>query len=164
MICVFSRPEANQSIKGLCMNDDQKSETETLSRTSENLSEEQPVVVNPVFRYAAIACAISLFTCFFLPWLRILIVQLSGAMLARYGGYYTLLWLMPLFCLFTIIACLVKNGERSAAQVAGLSPFVALTFAVYDSGRQITQTFEVGAWASLLFGLILFLLGCRLKN
>lgn len=115
-------------------------------------------------RLATIACAMVLAICFYLPWLRILIVQFSGAMLARYGGYYTILWLMPLFCLFTIIACLVKNGERSAAQVAGLSPFFALAFSIYDSGRQITQTFEVGAWASLFFGLILFLLGCRLKN
>ena len=107
---------------------------------------------------AVTACAAGLAICFFLPWLESFFGKPSGLDLAKQGGKWLALWLIPIFGGITFVAGLMKQPQRVAAQVTGALPFAALAVGLYDGGSDLFKVLAFGAWLSLALGLALFIL------
>jgi hypothetical protein len=108
-------------------------------------------------------CALALLGCFFLPWLQILFARPSGFNFAQEGGKYLLLWSIPVFCVLTFFAGITKTSQRAAAQFTGMLPFCFLGVGLYSEGADLMKVLTIGAYASLVLGLLLILLPTRLK-
>ncbi len=110
-------------------------------------------------------CATGLLICFFLPWAQILGQSISGFDLQKLGGNQKLLWLIPISCAMTIIAGYMKQGQKSAAQFAGVLPFFALAYWVHLLGVDVVKNvLAFGAYAGLGLGLALIVLSFKLKK
>lgn len=125
-------------------------------------SENQTVSLNK--SQLASICAAGLFICFFLPWVNFLLGKPSGLDFAKEGGKYILLWAIPIFSAVTVFAGITKNpNQKAVAQLTGALPFFVLGAALYDGGKDILRMLEIGAYAGLAIGLVLFLVARRLK-
>ena len=110
-------------------------------------------------------CATGLLICFFLPWARILGQDLSGFDLQKLGGNQKALWLIPISCGITIVAGYLKQGQKSAAQFAGVLPFFTLAYWLHQLGIDVVKNvLAFGAYAGLGLGLLLLILSARLKK
>ncbi len=108
-------------------------------------------------------CAAGLLVCFFLPWINLLFCKPTGLDFAKDGGKGLLLWAIPIFSALTIVAGVTKRSQKHVAQFAGLLPFFALGFGLYNSGTDLMHILEVGAYGSLALGLLLIILPRGLK-
>ena len=59
-------------------------------------------------------CALGLGVSFFLPWAQIFGASLSGFDLQKLGDEQRLLWLIPMFCVITIVAGFAKASQNFA--------------------------------------------------
>ena len=119
--------------------------------------------VNLNLSKTASVCAAGLFVSFFLPWINFLGLKASLFHAAKQGGENLLYLSLPSFCVLTIIGGVTGKGQKTAAQLAGAVPFFAVGHSLYTHGTDIMQIFGIGAWLGLGLGLVLFLLGRRLK-
>jgi hypothetical protein len=108
-------------------------------------------------------CAIGLGGSFFLPWAHFLGGQLSGFDLQRLGEWHRLLWLIPLFSAITLIACITKQSQRTAAQLTGALPFCVGAYWLAKIGGDLFQILTYGAYLSLIFGAALLILPRTMK-
>ena len=110
-------------------------------------------------------CATGLLICFFLPWAQFLGGSISGFDLQKLGGNQKFLWLIPISCAITIVAGYMKQGQKSAAQFAGVLPFFALAYWVHLLGVDVAKNvLAYGAYAGLGLGLALIILSVKLKK
>ncbi len=108
-------------------------------------------------------CAAGLLGCFFLPWINFFLGKPSGLDFAKEGGKFLLFWAIPIFCVLTIIAGITKQSQKIIARTTGELPFLILGYGLYQMGKDVLQIIEIGGWACLALGLVLFLLSWRLK-
>jgi hypothetical protein len=109
-------------------------------------------------------CAAGLLICFFLPWIDVFLGKPSGFDFAKHeGGRALLFWSIPIFCGLTILANITKRSPKIVAQLTGTLPFAVLTYGLYHVGKDLMQLLEVGAYAGLALGLLLFILARQLK-
>ena len=88
----------------------------------------------------------------------------SGFDLQKTGDYYKTLWLIPISCVITIAAGLAKQSQKSAALFAGVLPFFAAGYWLYQLGAQIfINILGIGAYFGLCLGLVLIVLSSRSK-
>jgi hypothetical protein len=109
-------------------------------------------------------CATGLLICFFLPWAQILGQSISGFDLQKLGGNQKALWLIPISCIITIVAGFAKQSQKSAALFAGVLPFFALAYWLYQLGSDLMKILEIGAYFGLGLGLVLILLSATSKK
>jgi hypothetical protein len=110
-------------------------------------------------------CATGLFICFFLPWAQILGQGISGFDLQKLGGSQKLLWLIPISCGITIAAGYLKQGQKAAAQFAGVLPFFALAYWIYQLGFDVIKNMlAFGAYGGLALGGVLLVLSAKSKK
>lgn len=112
---------------------------------------------------ALVLCATGLGISFFLPWARILFGTPSGFDLQKLGDRHRLLWLIPVFSIITIIAGITKRSQCLAGQLSGILPFVVGIYWYTKLGNDMWRILNYGAYLSLLFGAVLFLLARTLK-
>ncbi len=108
-------------------------------------------------------CAGGLLVSFFLPWINFLGAHPSGFDIQKLGDEYKLHWLIPLLSVIVIIAGLTKQSQRTAAQLAGAMPFVALIYWFNKFGSDLMNDLSYGAYLALACGAGLEVLSRRLK-
>jgi hypothetical protein len=108
-------------------------------------------------------CAAGLAVCFFLPWIQILFGKPSGFDFAKQGEEYLLLWSIPILSAITVIAGMAKLSQKVVAQMTGAVPFIVLGIGLYHIGKDLLKVLEIGAYAGLALGLVMFIIARRLK-
>ena len=108
-------------------------------------------------------CAFGLCVSFFLPWAHILFGNPSGFDLQKMGDEQLLLWLIPIFCVITIIAGIAKQSQNFVARVTGVLPFIALVYWYNKLGSDLGQILAYGAYISFIFGTALIILPTKSK-
>ena len=108
-------------------------------------------------------CAVGLLICFFLPWVYLLDQPFSGFTLQKLGGIYLAFWLIPVFCITTIVAGLIKQSQKSGALLTGSLPFFALAYWYYQLGPDLLKILTIGAYVGLGLALALIVLSTKLK-
>ena len=108
-------------------------------------------------------CALGLGVSFFLPWANIFGANVSGFDLQKMGDGQKLLWLIPIFCLITIIAVITKRGRQFAGQLTGTLPFIVGVYWYMKLGSDMFQILSFGAYLSLACGATLFILTRKSK-
>lgn len=142
----------NTTTKGEPMIDSQsQTELKTSATTSSRPS--------PTARRLLDICATSLFFCFFLPWVNLLLVKPSGFDLAKAGGAWVLIWALPAFCLVTVLAGLSQQKwHKPAAVVTGFIPFVILFIGLFNHGEDLIQQLRPATHVGFFVGLVLIFL------
>jgi hypothetical protein len=108
--------------------------------------------------------ATGLLICFFLPWAQFFTGRLSGFDLQKIGGAHKALWLIPISCIITIVAGFTNQSQKSAALFAGVLPFFALAYWLYQVGSDLMKILEIGAYFGLGLGLVLIVLSVTSKK
>jgi hypothetical protein len=108
-------------------------------------------------------CALGLGVSFFLPWAQFFGANLSGFDLQKSGDEQRLLWLIPMFCVITIVAGFAKASQHIAARITGALPFIVGIYWYYKIGSDLTKLLTYGAYLSLILGVALFILPRKTK-
>lgn len=89
---------------------------------------------------------------FFLPWVKILEVGVSGLDIQKNFESYRLVWLMPLFAIVTVVLGIAGLNTGLIRRLAGLCPFAILIYAVSRLGGDLLSELGIGAWLALIAG------------
>lgn len=108
-------------------------------------------------------CALGLGVCFFLPWAKFFVGNLSGFDLQKLGDQQRLLWLIPICCAITIFAGIIKRGQQFAGRFTGALPFCVGVYWYMKLGKDMFQILTFGAYLSLAFGAALIILPRKSK-
>lgn len=103
-------------------------------------------------------CAIGLGVCFFLPWAQVFLGNPSGFDLQKLGDEKRLLWLIPIFCVLTLIASANRRAHLAIAQLTGILPFCAGLYWYSKLGSDLFHILAYGGYLSLIFGAVMFFL------
>ena len=105
-----------------------------------------------------LVCSLALIGCFFLPWIKFLFGTPSGYDLQQLpSDEAKLVWLIPATALVALLAAMTKKGVLVASQAAGAMPFLALIYYRIKLGEELFQILQIGAYLSLVLGVILFI-------
>lgn len=136
------------------------------SPTQATVTEPQPSVVqNPalIAKYLVIACSVGLCACFFLPWVNIMFINLSGYQLANQGTELLLFWLVPGLAAIALLLCVLEQPFEVPAILAALAPFVILAWGLNKYGTELLQGIQPGGWITLGLSVVLFIAGSHKK-
>ena len=104
-------------------------------------------------------CSLGIIGCFFLPWITLFLGAPSAYQLQELPtNEVKLLWFIPGTALLPLFALLAKQAVAPMSQIAGAAPFVALLYYVAKFGTDLFQSLQVGAYLTLLFGVVLSVL------
>jgi len=130
----------------------------------------QVVVMNSLQKIEVI-CAIGLFISFFLPWGKLFSFTGSGYDLAaNFGGEAKFAWLIPLSSIVVIVVAFYEHGTntndfgKTYSIIAGALPFIGLLYGLFQIGKDLFEVLAIGAYLSLMIGLILILSGLGVFN
>jgi hypothetical protein len=110
-------------------------------------------------------CAAVIALSFFLPWINFLGMKASGFdLVQKSGGASLLLWAIPFFGIVGLLTGMTKStGVKTAGQIAGIIPFFALGYGLYDSGADLLKLLGAGAYLGLIAAGVTLVLTSRLK-
>jgi hypothetical protein len=111
--------------------------------------------------------AICLGLCFFLPWMNILGVGVSGFQIQKLGHDGLALWLIPITSVIAILAGCIQKSQKDAAMLAGITPFGIIIYFCIQAGNDYQAIINLlggGAWAALVIGFLMIILSFSLKN
>ena len=108
-------------------------------------------------------CALGLGVSFFLPWAQFWGANLSGFDLQKMGDEQRLLWLIPVFCVVTILASIIKRSQTVVGEIAGILPFLAGAYWYYKLRSDLFHILTYGAYLSLICGAALIVLSRKAK-
>lgn len=95
---------------------------------------------------------------FWLPWMKILgFHQLSGMDFANSQPSCKVLWLIPAGGFVSVLSSLSKPSVPALAAAMGLLPWMALAYGLFDSGKELLNILQVGAYFTLGAGALLLL-------
>ena len=115
-----------------------------------------PAERSPKVRHNLISlCAAALVGAFFLPWVSILGGKISGLDIQKNVSSYKLVWLMPALGLLVLLLNMANQSTNLIRRVAALCPFAILFYSLTQSGTDLFQILDVGAWLALLVGVVL---------
>lgn len=121
-------------------------------------------------------CALTLVVAFFLPWVSVFIVSVNGLDLATGGGsladlgrqasskhgqdwYWYLLFLVPLLAaLHLVLALRFDRYHKALAVATGAVPVALFAYALARSGGKLFNFLGIGAWLTVIAGIVMFLL------
>lgn len=111
--------------------------------------------------------AIGLGFCFFLPWIKILGVGVSGFQIQKLGQDGLIFWLIPVMSSIAVLAGMIGKSQKDAAMLAGITPFGIVIYFCIQAGnnyQQIIDALGAGAWVALVIGFLMIVLSFNLKN
>jgi hypothetical protein len=79
------------------------------------------------------------------------------------GDEQLLLWLIPIFCVITILAGMANQSQNFVAHITGLLPFLVGLYWYNKVGNDLFQILAYGAYLSLFFGTALLVLPTKSK-
>lgn len=118
-------------------------------------------------------CAAGLLVSFFMPWIKVFFVSVSGADIAKAAGEFDIgsgqfLWLIPVMAIVTLVAGLIKKGQNGLAILSGLG---SLGFIIYvmakvieeagDESDEIFSVIGIGIYLMVAMGALLLILGLK---
>ena len=143
----------------------QVSQTKSTTATQADVP---PTVVrtgNPVLQSLIFAAAAAQIACFFVPWVKMLFVGISGYQISQLSSdELKLVWVVPVTALLAISAVVSKQFVRPLCQIAGATPFIALLYYCTREGTDLLQILDVGAYFTLFLGMVLIVLGSSAKQ
>ena len=86
-------------------------------------------------------------------------------MAANLGGEASLAWLIPLSSIAVVAVAFYEQSTRTnsfgkiSSIIAGALPFVGLLYGLSQIGKDLFEVLAIGAYLSLIIGLILILSG-----
>jgi len=92
--------------------------------------------------------------------------QPSGFDLQKLGDVHRMYWAIPVASTVAIIAAIVKDSQRTAAQIAGVVPFAILIYwlvKVESNHTNFLNALSYGAYLALASGVALLILSRWLK-
>jgi len=108
--------------------------------------------------------AVGVIASFFLPWLTLFGFKASGFdLVQKTGGMSVLFWAIPFFGLVALVASITKSNLKVAAPLAGIMPILALCYGLYDTGTDITQILDFGAYVGIGSGIAMLVFALRIK-
>jgi hypothetical protein len=113
---------------------------------------------NSICSHLIVFCAAGLAVSFFLPWVNFWLGNPSGFDLQKTGGEQRLLWLIPVFCIITIVAGVTKYNQKPIAIFTGALPFATGAYWYSQIGTDLFHMLTYGAYLSLIFGTALLVL------
>ncbi|HXT39012.1 MAG TPA: hypothetical protein VN887_03220 [Candidatus Angelobacter sp.] len=101
---------------------------------------------------------------FFLPWIKILEVGVSGLDIQKNFESYRLVWLMPLLAIVTLVLGIAGLNTGFVRRLAGLCPFAILIYATSRLGGDLLNQLGIGAWLALIAGAALIFIPGKRKT
>ncbi len=113
---------------------------------------------NPV-----LVCALGLLAAFFLPWVQIFGVGLSGYNFGQVGSYGNYAWVVPILAAATILRSFTGGNNRGIGAIAGIVPLGAILYGLISLGGEggpdaakgivniAEQVLSIGGWLTIIF-------------
>ena len=110
-------------------------------------------------------CAVGLLAAFFMPWVQIFGVGVSGYNLGQLGSYGTYAWIIPIVAGTALCLSFVDLDNRAIGAIAGIIPLGAILYALVRVGLEggieamkvalelAWQAFSIGAWLTIIFSI-----------
>ena len=119
---------------------------------------------NRTIRSIITLASLGIIGCFFLPWIRILLSNVSGFELQQLGDEMKLLWGIPAMAAVAVVASIAKQSVLVTAQFAGAIPFLALLYWGLKIGTEIFDALRAGAYLTLFLAAVLLIAPHFLKD
>ena len=112
-----------------------------------------------------VVCAVGLLAAFFMPWIRIFGVGISGYNLGQLDSHGNYAWIIPIVAGITILLSYIEVSNRAIGVVAGIIPLGAILYALGRVGLErgiesmkvalelAWQAFSIGAWLTIIFSI-----------
>lgn len=108
----------------------------------------------------ALVClfALVLFGSFFMPWVTILGMPLSGLNIRQYFTSFALVWLVPALAVLVLVLTPLGLNTTVFRRLTGLCPFGFLIYGMVRLGFDLPKIINYGGWLALAAGLALVLI------
>jgi len=113
-----------------------------------------------VFQRIEVILAIALLITFFLPWAKLFFFTGSGYDIGvQLTGEAKFVWAIPAAAISILTLAFYNANVKLASVITGLLPFVIVIGAYSELGNDLFKVLAIGAYISLIIGLLLILFG-----
>lgn len=114
-------------------------------------------------------CAVGLLAAFFMPWVQLFGVGISGYNLGQLGSYGNYAWVIPILAGATILVGYFGVNNRAVGAIAGIVPLSAIFYALVriagEGGGNATKevldvaghVLSIGAWLTIIFSVAIII-------
>ena len=98
-------------------------------------------------------CAVILVIAFFLPWVNLGFISLSGFNVAGIGGASFLLWVIPLLSIGVLVSEFMDLDEKISTYIAyasGAVPLIYVLSRLISSGGEFFEAAGIGIYLTLV--------------
>ena len=98
-------------------------------------------------------CAVILVIAFFLPWLSLGFMSISGFKIAGIGGASFLLWVIPLLSIGVLVSEFMDLDEKISTYIAyasGAVPLIYVLSRLISSGGEFFEAAGIGIYLTLV--------------
>lgn len=118
---------------------------------------------------SVLVCALGLLAAFFMPWVQLFGVGMSGYNLGQLGSYGNYAWVIPILAGATILCSFTGVNNRVIGAIAGIVPLGAILYGLIrlggEGGHDATngvlkiagQVLSVGAWLTIIFSIVIII-------
>lgn len=111
--------------------------------------------MNPQISKPVLFCAVGMLAAFFMPWVEIFGMGVSGFSLGKQGGDAACLWLVPILAGITIAVSVGARNNRPMGILTGVMLLLMLAFSLLRLSNAagtnaVTQLLSVGFYATVL--------------
>ena len=113
-----------------------------------------------IFQRIEVLSAIALLVAFFLPWGKVFIFTGSGYDLGvHFSGEAKFVWSIPAGAIAIIALAFYRVNTKVISGITGILPFIIVGRAYTEIGKDLFQVMAIGAYLTLLVGVLLILFG-----
>jgi len=113
-----------------------------------------------IFQRIEVLFAIALLVAFFLPWGKVFFFTGSGYDLGGHlSGEAKFVWSIPAGAIAIIALAFYHVNTKTISAVTGILPFIVVGRVYSELGRDLFEVLAIGAYLSLLVGVLLILFG-----
>lgn len=112
--------------------------------------------MNPKSSKPVLICAFGLLAAFFMPWVQLFGVGISGYNLGRLGSYWNYAWVIPILAGATILFTFSGYNNREIDAIAGI---VSLGVILYGMEVVVIEVhvLSIGAWLTIIFSIAIII-------
>ncbi len=125
--------------------------------------------LNPQSSKPVLVCAFGLLAAFFMPWIQLIGVGMSGYNLGQLGSYGNYAWVIPILAGATILLSFSGYNNRGVGAISGIVPLVAILYGLIriagEGGDRATQgvlevaghILSIGAWLTIILSVAIII-------